>query len=54
MAIKSGYFWKILNIDVTHGKSTITPFDEVFAEKYIGGRGFNVKLVYDNLQKLLF
>ncbi len=51
MMIKSGYFWKVLHIDVTSGTSMVKPFDEAFAEKYIGGRGFNAKFVYDNLKK---
>lgn len=51
MTNKSGYFWKILNIDATTGKAIAKPIDEAFAEKYIGGRGFNAKFVYDNLKK---
>ena len=43
-----GYTGKILNVDLTSGKSKITTFDEAFAKKYIGGTGFGIKTLIDN------
>ena len=48
---KGGYFGKILNIDVTSGDSQIQSIDDEFIETYIGGRGFAIKLLWDNLAK---
>ena len=49
--IKGGYFWKILWVDLDQGEAKPLEFDEAFAAKYIGGRGFGAKLVWDNLRK---
>jgi aldehyde:ferredoxin oxidoreductase len=49
--IKGGYFWKILWVDLDRGRTTPLEFDEPFALKYIGGRGFGAKLLWDHLQK---
>jgi len=49
--IKGGYFWKILWVDLDREVSKVLEFDESFASKYIGGRGFGAKLVWDNLAK---
>ncbi len=49
--IKGGYFWKILWVDLDRGEAKSLEFDEPFALKYIGGRGFGAKLVWDQLQK---
>jgi hypothetical protein len=38
--IKGGYFWKILWIDLNRKEAKVLEFDEAFALKYIGGRGF--------------
>ena len=51
MEIKGGYTKKILNIDLTKGKSVVTDVDDEFALKYIGGRGWGAKIVLDNLMK---
>jgi len=48
---KGGYFGKILHIDVTSGDSQIQSIDDEFIETYIGGRGFAIKLLWDNLHK---
>jgi len=48
--IKGGYFWKILWVDLDKEASRVLEFDESFASKYIGGRGFGAKLVWDNLR----
>jgi aldehyde:ferredoxin oxidoreductase len=49
--IKGGYFWKILWVDLEAEEIKEIEFDEAFASKYIGGRGFGAKLVWDNIQK---
>ncbi len=49
--IKGGYFWKILWVDLDQGEAKPLEFDEAFAAKYIGGRGFGAKLVWDNLRQ---
>ena len=49
--IKGGYFWKILWVDLDREEAKSLEFDEAFASKYIGGRGFGAKLVWDQLQK---
>ncbi len=49
--IKGGYFWKILWIDLEHEEVKHLEFDDEFASKYIGGRGFGAKLLWDHIQK---
>jgi len=51
MSIKSGYFKKHLSVDLTTGTTERLPLSDAFLEKYIGGRGFGAKLVWDNLKK---
>jgi len=51
MSIKSGYFKQHLHIDLTKGTAERQTIADAFIEKYIGGRGFGAKLVWDNLKK---
>jgi len=51
MSIKSGYFKRHLHIDLTQGSAERRTIADAFIEKYIGGRGFGAKLVWDNLSK---
>jgi len=51
MSIKSGYFKQHLHIDLTEGTAERRTTGDTFIEKYIGGRGFGAKLVWDNLKK---
>ncbi|MFC1994411.1 aldehyde ferredoxin oxidoreductase family protein [Chloroflexota bacterium] len=51
MKIKSGYFRKGLRVDLTEGTVERWNLSEAFIEKYIGGRGFGAKLVWDNLKQ---
>ncbi|MDY6958851.1 MAG: aldehyde ferredoxin oxidoreductase C-terminal domain-containing protein, partial [Halobacteriota archaeon] len=51
MTIKSGYFKKHLHVDLSKGKSERLDLEDEFLMKYIGGRGFGAKLVWDNLKK---
>ena len=49
MTIKSGYFRKHLAVDLTAGTAERLDLSEEFLERYIGGRGFGAKIVWDNL-----
>jgi len=51
MSPKSGYFKKHLHIDLTNGSAEERSLSDTFIDKYIGGRGFGAKLVWDNLRK---
>ena len=51
MSIKSGYFKKHLHVDLTKGSAERWDLSDAFVEKYIGGRGFGAKLVWDNLKR---
>jgi len=48
---KGGYFNRILYVDMTTGDSRCEPISEAYIDSYIGGRGFAVKLLWDNLKK---
>ena len=50
MNIRSGYFRKHLHVNLTDGEIERLDLSETFLEKYIGGRGFGAKLVWDNLR----
>jgi aldehyde:ferredoxin oxidoreductase len=51
MTIKGGYFKKYLHVDLTNGTAERLDLSDAFVEKYIGGRGFGAKFVWDNLKK---
>ncbi len=51
MSIRSGYFKKHLSVDLSRGSLDYVKLSDDFLEKYIGGRGFGAKLVWDNLRK---
>ena len=51
MSVKSGYFNIHLHVDLTKGSAERRELTGSFIEKYIGGRGFGAKLVWDNLKK---
>ena len=54
MSLRSGYFKVRLHADLSTGKVEKIPLSEAFLERYIGGRGFGAKLVWDNLRKHQF
>ena len=54
MSIKSGYYKKGLHVDLSTGSAERWDIADGFLEKYIGGRGFGAKLVWDNLEKHAF
>jgi aldehyde:ferredoxin oxidoreductase len=49
MTIKSGYFKTHLHVDLTAGASQRRQLSDEFLERYIGGRGFGAKMVWDHL-----
>jgi len=51
-SLEGGYHFRILWIDLSRGEIQTVPFSERFALKYIGGRGFGAKLLYDQLPKI--
>jgi aldehyde:ferredoxin oxidoreductase len=51
MTVKGGYFKKHLSVDLTKSSLDYQSLSDAFVEKYIGGRGFGAKLVWDNLKK---
>ena len=51
MRIKGGYFWQVLDVDLSAGTIEKLPFDEDFATTYIGGRGFGAKLLSERVNE---
>ncbi len=51
MALKGGYWGKILWVDLTTGKTNVQTFDDAFARKYLGGVGFAAKIISDHVTK---
>ena len=50
--LEGGYHFKILHVDLDAGESRAVPFGEAFALKYVGGRGFGAKLLWDHLPRI--
>jgi len=46
-----GWNGKILRVDLSKNKSTVQTYDSNFAAKYLGGRGFAVKILWDELAR---
>ncbi|MEM2273376.1 MAG: aldehyde ferredoxin oxidoreductase family protein, partial [Candidatus Bathyarchaeia archaeon] len=46
-----GYAGKILRIDLTHHKSVTEPLNKDLVEKFIGGRGFGIKILFDEMTR---
>ncbi|MHB8757488.1 MAG: aldehyde ferredoxin oxidoreductase N-terminal domain-containing protein, partial [Bacillota bacterium] len=46
----NGYGGSILRIDVTTGRARTEPLPEEMARKFLGGRGFAAKLLFDELK----
>lgn len=42
-----GYAGRVLHVDLSSATSTIAPLDPCLAAAYIGGRGFNMRVLYD-------
>ena len=45
-----GYMGKILRVNLKSSKITEEPLDPVVARKFIGGRGFGIKILFDELK----
>ncbi len=45
-----GWNGKILRVDLLTGKTTTQAYDSGFASKYLGGRGFAAKILWDDLK----
>lgn len=48
--VQGGYFHKILHVDLSSSAREVQTISDEFILKYIGGRGFGIKLVWDNLK----
>ena len=46
-----GYFGKFLRVDLTTKSFSEEPFNEATARKYMGGRGFGGKILFEELEK---
>src|SRR5688500_1206302 len=44
-----GYSGRMLHINLSRGEARIETFDEAFAQMYLGGNGFAIRLLYDRL-----
>ncbi|MCD6567472.1 MAG: aldehyde ferredoxin oxidoreductase family protein [Dehalococcoidia bacterium] len=51
MSIKSGYFKKVLKVDLNSGMAERHDLADGFLDRYIGGRGFGARFVWDNLKE---
>ena len=49
--IKSGYFKKQLKVDLSAGTAEREDLPDDFLDRYVGGRGFGAKLVWENLRE---
>lgn len=45
-----GYKGKWLEVDLTSGTAEVKDLDMAFAERFLGGRGFGAKILYDRLK----
>ncbi|UCD44929.1 MAG: aldehyde ferredoxin oxidoreductase family protein [Candidatus Bathyarchaeota archaeon] len=45
-----GWNGRLLRVDLTKGKTVVQDFSDEFARKFVGGRGFAVKLLWDELK----
>jgi len=46
-----GYMGQILRVDLTKHKFAVEPLEKDFAEKFVGGRGFGAKILFDEVPK---
>lgn len=47
MTVKGGYNGKILRVDLTNRSIETQPLDETVVQKFLGGRGYGAKILYD-------
>ena len=48
---RGGYFGSILEVDLSAASTSIREIDDTFADTYIGGRGFLIKMIWDHLSE---
>ncbi|GAH74121.1 unnamed protein product, partial [marine sediment metagenome] len=51
MAIKGGYWGKLLCVDLSREETSVATFDEGFARKYLGGVGLAARIIYPSVDK---
>ncbi len=51
MSIKSGYFKRYVQVDLSDGDCGSLELSDHFIKTFVGGRGFGAKLIWDNLVK---
>ncbi len=51
MSAKPGYYGKILNVDLSTGKSETVPVAARDLDLFVGGQGLGMKLLWDRLKK---
>ncbi|MEM2633992.1 MAG: aldehyde ferredoxin oxidoreductase family protein, partial [Nitrososphaerales archaeon] len=49
----TGYRGRILRVDLSKNKITIQEFDKAFSRLYLGGNGFSIKIILDELNPLI-
>ena len=47
--VPAGYVGKVLRVDLSHGKYIIEELNPELVEKFIGGRGFAIKILFDEV-----
>jgi len=45
-----GWNGRLLRVDLTKGKTVVQDYSDEFARRFVGGRGFAVKLLWDELK----
>ena len=48
--ILKGWNGRLLRVDLTKGKTAVQDYSEDLARRFVGGRGFAVKLLWDELK----
>ena len=51
MALKGGYWGKILWVDLSSEETSVGTFDDGFARKYLGGVGLATRIIYERVTK---
>jgi len=51
MSEKYGYMGQILRLDLTNHKHSIEPLKKKFIEDFVGGRGFGIKILFDEVPR---
>ncbi len=49
MNMTCGYAGKVARVNLTTGKVTVEPLEQQLARNYLGGRGFNMRRLYDEI-----